>query len=143
MAILGPTWANLEPTWGQLGPTWANMEPTWGQLGIHFGPTWSNLGQLETNLGQLGANTRQRGPTLVQLEANMYLRIIEKPLFFPMFFFRYFKKILGTPWGAKKHRKASRFNLENRRLETLGTPWEALGAWGLLGGSFLENLRFS
>ena len=104
-----PTWgqlgANLGPTWGQLGPTWANMGPTWGQLGIHLGPTWAILGQLGPTWGLLRparANMSQRGPTWGQLEANMELTIIEKPLFF-LGFFNISRKSwgpCGNAWGG-------------------------------------------
>ena len=110
-------------------PTWANMGPTWSQLGVHLGPTWANLGQLRPTWGQLRlvqAKMSQRGPTRGQLEANMDLKIIEKPLFF-----------LGFSNTSRQSMEA----LANALGDPFGTPWAPLGdargalgdAWGSLG----------
>ena len=83
----------------------------------------------------------QRGPTWGQLEANMVLQILEKPLFFPFLVFQYLKEILesfwerlgkpsGMPWGAVG-------DLLGTPGEALGTPWEALGTPWPVALSFL------
>ena len=61
----------------------------------------------------------QTGPTWSPHEANMNVKIIEKPLVF-LGFFNLFKKALGSPWGHLG--------------KPLGMPWEAPGdALGGLG----------
>ena len=132
-ANLGPTWGqlgtNLGPTWGPLGPTWGNMRPTWSQLGARPGPIRTNLDQLGPTRSQLRpawTNMSRRGPTWGQFKAIMNEKIIEKPVFFLGFFDTSSKslKVLGNTLG-----------------EPLGTPWGALGdargslgdAWGSLG----------
>ena len=68
---------------------------------------------------------RQHMPTWSQLEANIYAKIIEKPLFFPGFS-NIFKKSLESFGKALG--------------DSLGMPWGAFGdAWGGFGaalGSF-------
>ena len=68
-------------------------------------------------------------PTWSQLEANIYAKIIEKPLFFLGFFdiLRKSLEAFGTPWGAFWECLGEALGTPGRAL---GTPWEALGAPG-------------
>ena len=98
----------------------------------HLGPTWAKLGQLGLNLGQQGKHEPAKAnfrPTSGQLEANMDLKLIEKPLFFLCFF-----NILRKSSEAIGHALG----------DSLGTPWGVLGdAWGSLGktlGGFRDAL---
>ena len=72
---------------------------------------------------------RQHMPTWSQLEANIYAKIIEKPLFFLGFFdiLRKSLEAFGTPWGAFWECLGEALGTPGRAL---GTPWEALGAPG-------------
>ena len=93
-------------------------------------------------------------PTWSQLEANIYAKIIEKPLFFLGFFdiLRKSLEAFGTPWGAFWECLGEALGTPGRALgtrwgalggpwETLGTPWEALGApWEAFGTPW-ETLR--
>ena len=114
---MGQHGANLVRTWGQLETNLGQIGPTWGQLG----PIWRELRPARTKMNQ-------RRSTWSQLETNMDLKIMQKPLFFLGFFNILRKSLeafgnalgvpLGMPWGAFRD------------------AWESLGdALGGLGGA--------
>ena len=82
---------------GHLGASWGQLRPAW-------------------------ANRSQRGLTWGQLEANMDLKILEKPLFF-LFFFQYFKEILGSlPKARSDQEKPAQGRAMPEKINPKGLP---------------------
>ena len=122
MGQLGPTWANLGPTWGQLGANLNQHGPTWGQLGINLGPTWASLGELGPTWCQLDANLAQHEPPWDQLGPNMDLPKTEKSAF------RFDRNANFTKWHFSRSptKIIKKYNLRSL-LGRLGKAWTGPG----------------
>ena len=53
LAVLASSWAEQEPTWGQLGPNLRRTRPV-GSTGVQHGATWARLDANWAECGQLG-----------------------------------------------------------------------------------------